>query len=364
MENVIYWLLDFFKTRGGKFAGAALVVLVGLSAFKILNDRSETLKAKNEGARSTSEGSTLWGSSETEFSDTNDHLSVEKPYKRFEPKERKHLVVIQKPEKHLFNLKPFKPSGDFVPLPSLIKSQRIVAPTTTNPEPTSLKEAPIEILHGTLLHCQLVSPVDTTMSAAPVVARLTRPLIQKGRLIAPAGAKIYGQYQSHKGSRVFFGEQWRLAAAKQLQLTLKASALQKQHDTSQDLFGLSDGKLGLVGKLVEQQEGTSGWKTVVGTLASATGKLAQERVKTVLGEQVPLSARNALLEGTTTLIDQRLERLKAKDRSNDPVVELIAGVEFYLMIESVEPNQGAAAIGGRSAIDTLLQQTLEQRLNR
>ena len=364
MENGIYWLLDFFKTRGGRLFLAAVIVLMGLAAFKVFNNRNEVLQAKNGGPLPNLEHSTLWGSPETELSDTNDQLSIEKPYKRFEPQERKQLVVIQKPERATFDLKPFQPSEDFVPLPSLIKSQRIIGQPTKRLEPVSLRLIFPEIDHGTLLHCQLVSPVDTAVSASPVVARLTKPLIQRGKLIAPIGTKIYGLYRSSKGNRVYLDEQWKIVAGEQLQLSLKASALEQQYDPSLNFFGLSDGRLGLLARVTGKRDDPGTLKSVVGTLASATAKLAQERVRTVLGDQVPLSARNVLLEGSRAAIDQKLEGITNKDGSYGTALEVDAGTEFYLLVENEERAVHSDSEQSGSTVDSLLQRALQQRLNR
>ena len=364
MENGIYWLLDFFKSRAGKTVGAALLVLVGILAFKIFQDRKEALESKENGFLPPSQQLKLWDDPENELSEDNDHLAVARPYKKFQPPEQKKFVVVKTPEKETAQPVMFKPSDDFEPLPSLIKSQRVIAPQVKEQNSERAEKAPPVIPQGTLLHCQLVMPVETTAPNTPVVARLTKPLILRGKLIAPSGTQIFGQYRSNKGERVFLGEQWRLIAGHQRQLNLKASAMQKQYDAARNLYGLSDGKLGLEGRIAKTKKPNSDWKAVVGTLASATGKLAQERVRTVLGDQIPLTGRNALLEGSTALIDQRMEQLKAKDCANEPVTGLVAGLEFYLLVEGIEENKKSEVLGHGPPVDRLLQLALEQRLNR
>lgn len=237
----------------------------------------------------------------------------------------------------------------------LIKEEHSPAEISSTQEPAHSPTLPT-LETDARIHCQLLTPVTTDFDNAPVEAIVTRPLIRNGVLIIPKGTKVSGKVQSTKNERIFFDTNWSLVNSVGKPVAISGMARQKSNDTS-------DGHLGLPGFLENQpQAGTTG-KEILGSLIKGVAELGKETVRTNVGEFVPGTGRNAIINGSSRVVDQLLTKPKDPSIKNEPYIHVLAGTEFYLIVSS-EGNSPQREITEQSNLDSLLEQMMKKRLER
>jgi hypothetical protein len=82
-----------------------------------------------------------------------------------------------------------------------------------------------------------------------------------------------------------------------------------------------------------------------------------------MGEFVPATGRNAVLNTTSTIIDQLLGKPARPSAPPKPYLIAPAGTEFLLTISAAK-SPGESTQGNPTSIDALLEQTLRQRLKK
>lgn len=207
---MIYPLLDFCRSRLGQMlilSVVVIVIIIGVGAYHQkqqqdvfaagafprasehpLHDRGKTIRV---------EGKNVYG-----------HVESNPTFESFQPP----VEAPPEPEPILpiLNLDPVPQSDpeSFLPIPSLIASERAVPEPqlTTAIEPPTLATLAIE--PGAMLHCQLASTVSSDQGNAPVHAILTRPFIRRARVILPSGTRLIGNLQGGKANRLYFADEW------------------------------------------------------------------------------------------------------------------------------------------------------------
>jgi len=223
----------------------------------------------------------------------------------------------------------------------MILSQRPLAVTRPDDssEPGKLSTPVIDLNSGDLLHCQLIARVTSEQKDAPVRARSTAPLIRRGRVILPAGTNLSGQMRSVEGGQMQFDRKWAVQLPSGARAQIEGVAQQMAFDPASRRHLATDGNPGIPSHTTAVQERKdSSWKKILGTFASAAGRMTQERTRTALGDQIPASARNVLLEGASDLVDDRTEALTAipTESRPKPHAEVPPGTVFYIEIQA--PN--------------------------
>ena len=113
----------------------------------------------------------------------------------------------------------------------------------------------------------------------------------------------------------------------------EAELQEKGFDSARSIFLASDGQVGL-SSVQEQKDAENIGRILLGKTAAAIGRISQDRVRTVFGEEVSPSIRNLVLEAGST----GLEHLIKKDRDGDgnelSKAFIESGTEFYLLIEN------------------------------
>ncbi|MDF1713382.1 MAG: TrbI/VirB10 family protein [Akkermansiaceae bacterium] len=172
----------------------------------------------------------------------------------------------------------------------------------------------------------------------------------------PKGTKVSGKVQSTKNERIFFDTTWSLANSVGKPVAISGFARQKSSNTS-------DGRLGLPGFLENQPQSETTGKAIVGSLIKGAAEFGRDTVRTSIGEFVPGTRRNAIINGSSNVIDQLLTKPRDTSIKNEPYVHVPAGTDFYLVVSSQE-NPRQSEVEEQSNLDNLLEQMMKKRLER
>jgi hypothetical protein len=333
-----YSVIDFIKGRTGRvlvFAALFLVIFVLIARHHTRKTREaeivDTTLARLPAAQ-------WWGdSSQPQETQPND-FSVTDRKEGFEP----YLPPVLKPDPPVPAPAPETPDvKPDVPLEPLILSQRALEDGESHAEdrPTESPPAALAVEDGDLLHCQLLSRVTSEQLAAPVQARVTAPLIRRGRVIIPVGTKLSGSIRSVEGGRMRFDEKWSVEWPLGDRAKISGDVQEASFDPASRQYLASDGSAGIPARIIVPPEKEDhAWKKILGTFASAAGRMSQERTRTAIGDQIPASARNVLLEGVSDLVDDQTEALTAIPTESHPKphAEIQSGTGFYIEVHA--PN--------------------------
>lgn len=333
-----YWCVDFLKSRLGR---VLLFCLMIAGAFLLVARHQKTKREAGDltGKLPSLAATGTWSENAAGSNPgKGDYAMSERraDYRPFRPVELRPEQRMVKPDPSL-EQKPVKES--FVPLPPLITYEHgsdIKKPAATKPAiPKPIVKLPIE--EGALLHCRLVTPVTPGEGDAPVLAELTRPLIRRGRVLLPAGAQLSGKLSSVNNGRFFFDEQWRVRLPSGSWAGVSGQVQEAAYDSFTNRYAVDDGKAGLAGIVNAQgKKKANRWVKILGTATSAAGRLAKERTRTAIGENIPSTVRNTVLEGTSTVIDGYVEKLAKPNDTKKAEVVIEGGKGFYLYVRNKE----------------------------
>lgn len=337
----MFWfrLIDFFKTRLGHitlFCIATIILFIWSASYFKKRDDSQSLIASDFPRLSSSFGGPGHSTSSSEDNpavETFEHDQVNASFSPFRPQiadtPKSRDPAIAKVETDTDQLE--EPIV-FTPLAPLIKFQSASTPDTQPEISAHIIPAEIPSLNlnpGAILYANLTAPISSEFPQGTVNAQLTRPLIRDGKTIASKGTKLRGKIKNASQSRLFFEAEWQLQLPDQSWITLQAEAQETSVDPSTGRFTLNDGQAGLPGLATPKTKGQSQlWQKTLRTLAALSGRLAQDRVRTAVGDHVPGTLRNAALEGATEIIE---DYSPIGSAANTRVI-IEAGRSFYLSI--------------------------------
>lgn len=349
MENVFFRISDFLRSAHGRVFGILLLLLMGAFFFKSYRERS------NSGGDVENQTSQFWQNSSGELENAGEEITITKPFHEFKPRKQPEFVVIEKP-KQASRLKP-RSLEKFKPLPPLILSQATASkPAPIKAQKETAPQSSVEIENGWLLHCRLVSPIASNDQGLPVVAQLVKPLIQNGNTIARAGSEVYGAVGAYRDNRLYLAPDWLVAADNGNLISFNGNAQQRSYDAISRQYGLNDGQIGLPAPKAKKKK--SLFREGLGTVITSTKRLAQDSVRTVIGDQVPFTTRNTVIEGTTALLEQGLNQQVTEV---EPVI-LNPGVEFYIQTSVSRVSRNTTE--NSSNFDEIYRRVLQQRANR
>ncbi|MFT6238014.1 MAG: hypothetical protein ACJAQT_000083 [Akkermansiaceae bacterium] len=342
-----YRLTDFFKSRLGHltlFTLAVIGLFFGASKFFKKRDGARE-EIASQFPRLSNEGG--WADEEQEgeqkIIDPDEVFEHEDPnegYFPFRPpvlipNEPRVVEVLPEPDE--------EPKGEdeFVQIAPLIKFQRsepnLPAPDTSirktprDEVPPLPQEPKLGLEAGAILYVELVAPLTSEQNEGSVLARLSRPLMRGGKTLAPKGAPLVGAIQQASQNRLFLAVDWQLQRSDGIWVPLRAQAQESSIDLQTGKYTLNDGRAGIPGLAKPKVSGKNSlWAKTVKTLAVATGRLAQDRVRTTVGDYVPGTARNVILEETSRAIENHgVPFLTGNQEATEPVI-VEAGRRFYL----------------------------------
>ncbi len=343
-----YRITDFLKTRTGHlFLFGLAVVALFLMATKFFKkkEKSQELVA-SQFPYLSEDGEWVAGkdsaASHSSSADQYQHAILNDDYTPFTPPVPVRKTVpppktdpepIEVPEEREV----------FVSLPPLIKYQgkatrsqpedRVERQTEPIEEPPVAPTPPtLNLRPGRLLYAELRAPLSSELTDGVVTARLTRPLLRAGKMIAPKGATLIGSIQQTAQGRLFLAPDWQLRRADGVNVPLRGEAQECSIDPKTGKYTLNDGRAGLPGLLPPRGNRINSlWARTLRILTVVGGRLAQDRVRTAVGDYVPGTARNAVLEGVVQIAGQGWPSSVSRSPEAAPVI-IEAGRRFYLSI--------------------------------
>lgn len=359
MPTFIYTLSDFLRSKNGIVCLITSVIFIAILwlGSSETNSKTLTIDSSNPPQNDASHDSILSDKSPITQVDTKSSFELfnpHKPKRQEETTQHEPATAVEPVAKTLL------PPPIPLPLPlhheALIKEEHptslITSIESTNPPAPSLP--PLE--PGARIQCQLLTPASTLQDKSPINAVVTRSLYRDGVLIIPKGAQISGNIHSSAGNRIIFGTNWNLENSAGEIISLSAVARQKSHD-------VSHGSLGVPGFLKNQPQAEPTGKKILASLIKGAAALGKDTVRTNLGDFVPATGRNAIINGSSAAIDQLLEKPKNKATTQEPYLSVPTGTEFYLVVSS---GKGERQIKTNDSpnIDRLLEQIMRKRIDR
>lgn len=339
----IYWrTVEFVKSRTGKyvaFSGLAVIAFVLANEWREKKDEQADNKVA---ALPRLPSKSLWDSENTTEDGKGDSRQdsfqaseSREDYRPFRPKapqsEKVEIPKSPKPERAII-----KPES-FVARPSLIKFERQaeiqeISQIEESDEPNHEKSIKLE--QGSLLHGQLLATVSSSQDGSMVLAQLTRSLVDEGQVLLPAETRLYGKLgKITKTNRMLFDENWLAVTPDGKQVKFLAELQENGFSAETGFYSIADGQLGLPVVVVDEPNQNQG-KKLLGKTVSAIGRLSQESVRTLFGEQVPATARNIVLEGGSVAVDHYVDSLRSTEWQKKPEVLVEVGRKFYLEVSS------------------------------
>lgn len=196
----------------------------------------------------------------------------------------------------------------------------------------------VQLPQGALLHCQLLQPISSDHLGL-VQVRLTRAVAIRGQTQLKQGTILVGNLKEFRAGRFFFEQEWRGRGVEGGVVSITAVSQQNDYNTSSRQLGKADGQLGIPGHPIKLVEKSKRGQELLGSILRASGELAKDRAQSALGQYVPYSARNVLLEGATGSLEGHLERFKEPVDKADERFAIATGTEFYLF--TVKSESGA-----------------------
>lgn len=230
-------------------------------------------------------------------------------------------------------------TGDRPKLPKMI--QTYSAPPLTRPE---AKAPTLFAPSGTLIKCSLILTVDSSSLQTPVLAVITEDVWEHQRIIIPAGSLVYAfASKGHMRDRIDVTGAWNFVFRDGKEYRLNGIALDREIDTAQGGFGITDGSAGIKGQIIESDE----YADLKVFLATAIGAVANNSLTTTnqgFGNSVTGSVQNVPLLGTQAVLDRYARRIEQSQEGDGTFVRVAAGTEFYIFPTAVvEPGLASVA---------------------
>ena len=224
-------------------------------------------------------------------------------------------------------------------LPKLIQSY-----SAEGPAPLTITPPKLFAPSGTLIKCSLVLTVDSSSLQTPVLAEITEDVWQNKKLIIPAGTLAYGfAGKGHVRDRIDVSGTWDLIFKDGREYQLRGLALDREVDTINGGYGLTDGSAGIKGQVLESDE----YGDLKIFLATAIGAVANNSLQTTnqgFGNSITNSAQNVPLQGGQAVLDRYARRIEESQEGDGTYVRVSAGTEFYIFpLNVVEPQLASVA---------------------
>ncbi|MBK1884413.1 TrbI/VirB10 family protein [Luteolibacter pohnpeiensis] len=331
-----YSIIDFFKGRTGRVLIFSAIFLV---VFLLMAKRYRD-KTSNEdqviAAFPKPPGGQWWSDTSLPKEQEVDYVVTDRRanYQSYHP------PAVTVPDLASRFIPPVEKSEELIDIPRepLILTQRTAEADENSPNTESVHKPETDNLfeEGDLLHAVLMAPVSSDQQDAPVQARLSAPFVRNGKTILPLGTRIFGRLRSSQNGRMYFDRKWTIDLASGDKIEITGVIQESSQDPVSGDYLTTDGQSGIQGIVTEPKEKEDHhWEKLAGTFASAAGRIAQDRTRTAIGDQIPASGRNILLEGTSDLIDDYTDNLGNLDsetlKPRNPV-SIPSGTRFYLQV--------------------------------
>ncbi|MCB1095907.1 MAG: TrbI/VirB10 family protein [Verrucomicrobiae bacterium] len=318
-------ILDFVKSPPGMMLSLVLVIL---AAFSIIGQERRRAELAAPTVPSLPD-SDLLASSEI---DTPVLIDRRDTYRPFTP--------VRKPKDKILSAPPPLPRPEPIPevppvavavkpLPVLIHSFSAPKETPQPKTPTiAKKEAPstIELPYGTLIPCRLIHGLVAGQGKSPVFAVVTEDIRTHGQVVIPEGAPVHGIAADIFRDRLQAASNWHVSIG-DTSRTLNAILIDRNIDPETNRFTF--GAAGIGGKRLDKPHRHTG-RIFLATAISGIARSLKDTSSGIFGNVPSYSPKNAGIEGASAVADRHAADLLEKARQNEKILEIPAGVEFYL----------------------------------
>ncbi|MDA7865139.1 TrbI/VirB10 family protein [Akkermansiaceae bacterium] len=337
-----YRALDFIRTRNGQVLAFTLILAI-LFVFAARWQKSRQADEEEKGSRlpKLSPGE-FWdeNSPESQVANKEDFEVTEiNPSSRVFRIPPPRPVVSRQPED--LEVTPEPMVSQFVPRSPLIVFERSLETMKENDDAPVAGIDPrpsIQLESGRMLYCQTVSPVCSGQGNALVILRLIRPHVENGRIVLPKGTTLSGQLNGSNGERLTFGNNWSAKLPSREAFEFGGQLQEAGFSMQFNRYLETDGMDGLAGIPSEDREEPSKWKGIGSVLIGAAGRLAQDRVRTEIGDIVPGSARNVAIGGSTAVLDELIGQERTSPGRSRPILTVPAGTPCYILVMNAAKN--------------------------
>ena len=132
--------------------------------------------------------------------------------------------------------------------------------------------------------------------------------MENGRVVLPKGTTLSGQVNGSNGERLTFGNNWSAKLPSREVFEFGGQLQEAGFSKQSSRYLQTDGMDGLTGDLSENRTEPSKWKGIGSSLVRSAGGIAQDRVRTEIGDFVPGSARNVAIRGTSEVLGDLIEQ--------------------------------------------------------
>jgi len=214
---------------------------------------------------------------------------------------------------------------------------------------------------GRLLHCKLVITVDSSKTTTPIIAIITRDLVDKatGTILVPAGTEAHSTASVDTANqRITSQTSWNLVwtDGSRRELPLSGLALDKDAVLSEDgqpvSWGVSDGSAGLRGTVIKTDK-----MAEIKILAAqfiqglAGGLVEQELMQTGAGATAQTTVvkksaiKDAVAQGVQSAAAMYAQQIVAAVQKDGFFIRVPAGSDFYLYVTQTLDADKATAGG-------------------
>lgn len=340
-------IIAFFKTKTGMLILFIVVLLVGLGVVSSYTKQQKEDRAKKREGGATAPMSTV----QPEALET-DNYTLRRQYAPavFGSAEEQRQMIAQqaaereqkaKPQKSQPQQKPGPgPALQFLPLtpekpaPATVPKEEAVSPSPLIDPKASF--AP----YGRLVRAKLVTTVDSSNMATPVIGLITHDLYWNNRLLIPANSELHAvAVPDRVRNRIEVNGKWVVVLAsggvypEGSELILEGLALDMDVAPEDDKFGLTDGSAGLRGNVLTNENTWDTVKLFAATfLAGASEGLTERRTNAFGTTQIVPSLESGALQGTREVMEKYAARIMELIERDGAYVRVPAGKQFYLYI--------------------------------
>mgnify|MGYP000305902056 FL=1 len=342
-------ILKFAKTKHGKFLGFLMAIFIVMGVVSHVKKPGEATKKKDETKTAPVSGvvkdslQTDGYKVERDFTPAFDNVS-----------EQRAAIAAQKLKDKQGNEVDAKaaraekkavPIG-FLPL-KIEKPQTPLDDTEISSSSVSVAN-PIRPLvnpkdsfapYGRMLRAKLVTTVDSSNIASPIIGVVSHDLYWNDKLLIPANSEIHAIARPDRSrNRIDVSGRWVVILAAggvypaSSEIIVDGIALDMDVNTEKDEFSITDGSAGLRGTVLTNEDGLNTIKLFTATFLSGVADGVTEREQTIRGTETVPGLQSGGTQGIKAVMDRYAERILALIERDGAYVRVPAGKQFYLYI--------------------------------
>jgi hypothetical protein len=214
---------------------------------------------------------------------------------------------------------------------------------TPAPAPAAPADPKVFLPRGQLIPCSLILTIESSSSKSnPVMGYVTQDVRMfggNGKVLIPAGTQVHALAQANRiRDRVQVSGEWDFVFKNGAELEFKGTALDRTFDKITGSYGISDGSMGLFGKICYTDEYAE-MKSIAAAALAGAGTVFQDTNQTVLGNQTVANAKDAGLQGLSSATNLLVQKYLSENDGDNTYVQVPAGKEFYIYTENlIQPD--------------------------